>query len=371
MTTNQPPLHTGGRVSTIFDKIDEKQRQEIDTAIIKRRPRTLVGIYDKFKLAKAGVAYFVFYRYARKVRDEANKTAILDATLADEIDVPAALAKMISRQCLDAVVQGESSPLDTHRLTLAFHKSLQVIKTLREIQKLERPPLPAAEKVDPDDLTPRWPDGQPVSDREYHEGIRQAIVDAYGADFYPSSPAGTEPDSIDPLQESGSQPPDVKEPNIAAPHSPDSMASPSVNSAEEPKQDQIAGLPSAWNHTPPRQMSSRDQYELDKILAPWGRRKDGTPRTQQELNDGTEKAVVEIYGADFYPDCSPQSLEESTRVKEELQRRLAEEKRAAAIRKLRLDPKFIPNVSPAHVSASDTETGQRPMDEKAERPSDS
>ena len=177
MSTNQPLRYDGGPVSTLNDRIDEKLRKKIDAAIIKREPRTLVAIYDKFKLAEAGVSYDVLWRYARRIRDETSKSVLLEATLADEIDMPTAISRMLSRQCLEAVLQGEAAPLDLHRLTLAYHKSLQVIKTLREIEHA------GARLKDPDCNWTRKRDGTPLTDEEMLTNLAKLAKQIYGANL--------------------------------------------------------------------------------------------------------------------------------------------------------------------------------------------
>src|SRR5262245_11510146 len=57
--------------SSIFKKVPDDLRREIDHALITRDPDTYKGVYARFELEKHHVSFTAFYYYARRVRYQA------------------------------------------------------------------------------------------------------------------------------------------------------------------------------------------------------------------------------------------------------------------------------------------------------------
>jgi hypothetical protein len=121
-----PPIHHNGPVSAMVEKLDETQRKKIDSAIISRTPHSLTAIHEKFKLAEKGVSYQSLCGYARKIRDQADKEQLLEKTLADEIDIDAAILRYIKRQTLEILMHQDPSMLDVSRATTTMQRCRQI-----------------------------------------------------------------------------------------------------------------------------------------------------------------------------------------------------------------------------------------------------
>jgi hypothetical protein len=135
-----PNPYDGGPISTIFEKLDEKQRKKIDEAIITRNPSSLSKLHEKFHLAEKGISQQTLYRYARKIRDHANKLSLTESTFTSEIDLVEHLKKQIGRQCLDMILNADAtgmSPLDAQRIANTFGKCLQFDLTIARTKALE------------------------------------------------------------------------------------------------------------------------------------------------------------------------------------------------------------------------------------------
>jgi hypothetical protein len=139
MNQQTPPVHHNGPINAIYEKLDEKQRKKLDSAIISRNPSSLTKIHETFHLAEAGISYQSFHGYARKIRDEANKLSLLESTFSSEIDIVEHLKNQVGRQCLDMILNADAngtSPLDVQRITNAYGKCLQFNLTLARTKAL-------------------------------------------------------------------------------------------------------------------------------------------------------------------------------------------------------------------------------------------
>ena len=116
-----PNTYDAGPISTIFGALDEKQRKKLESAIITRN-HSLVKIHEIFHLAEAGISQQTLYRYARRVRDQADKEQLLEKCLADEVDIDAAIFKYIKRQTLEILMHRDPNMLDVTRASLTMRR---------------------------------------------------------------------------------------------------------------------------------------------------------------------------------------------------------------------------------------------------------
>jgi hypothetical protein len=107
--------------TTMYDKLSPDLRCVIDQAVVDRDPPTFRGIYEKFRLADAGLSYYAFYRYARKLRSQADKLHLSELVMPDDADLGEAVPRLIAQQLLDMLFSEESpSPEQILRLTRAY-----------------------------------------------------------------------------------------------------------------------------------------------------------------------------------------------------------------------------------------------------------
>src|SRR5882672_1414606 len=125
MDRPMPENNHYGTSSSIFEKLDAARRQKIDRAVANRDPVTFRAIFEKFKLAEAGVSYSAFYRYARKIRDQADQQILLDDEFCPGADVPAMLLNQVARQFAAMMLHENPTPLMTQRMVNAYTKALQ------------------------------------------------------------------------------------------------------------------------------------------------------------------------------------------------------------------------------------------------------
>ena len=113
--------------SIVFDRIDPPLRQEINVAIIERRPPTFKEVHEKFKLIDRGINYHAFYRYARRIRAEAAYVQTLGASLAPEADLPRLLPRALAQRLLEALAFENPSPRAVQRMTESYRASVAAL----------------------------------------------------------------------------------------------------------------------------------------------------------------------------------------------------------------------------------------------------
>ncbi len=106
--------------TTLFDKISSERRRALDRAIVDHDPPTYRGIFTKFRLADAGVNFYAFYRYARKIRLGADVLHLAELTGPEDADLPAILPTLLAQRLLDTVLDPDASPRAVHRLADAY-----------------------------------------------------------------------------------------------------------------------------------------------------------------------------------------------------------------------------------------------------------
>ena len=54
--------------STLFEKLPPQERRKLNRAIVDRTAPSYRACYEQFRLADRDISFYVFYRYARKLR---------------------------------------------------------------------------------------------------------------------------------------------------------------------------------------------------------------------------------------------------------------------------------------------------------------
>ncbi|HVP12161.1 MAG TPA: hypothetical protein VMV94_13370 [Phycisphaerae bacterium] len=115
------PLLRQSRACAVFACLSPAVRGELDRAIVNRDPPTYREIHAKFRLAEQGVGYWSLYRYARKLRLNADLLHLAQLTAPDEPDLLAALPKLLAQRLFQALLyEDNASPSELHRLTYAY-----------------------------------------------------------------------------------------------------------------------------------------------------------------------------------------------------------------------------------------------------------
>lgn len=100
--------------SSIFEKVPPTLRDEVDLAIIRRSPPTFAAAYQEHQLWNYGVSYTAFYRYARRLRDQANLASMADLTsaAAENGQIEDSIRALLARQVFDTLLNDGASPRD-------------------------------------------------------------------------------------------------------------------------------------------------------------------------------------------------------------------------------------------------------------------
>lgn len=119
-----PPCYDQGNQSSLYEKLDPDLRKELDRAIVERRPASLQVCYDDFGLKARGISRAAFYRYAQRLRKEAELHHIAEMVRPDDPDAGRYAPELIKRRLLDLLLNDENaSPASIHRLTIAAAKA--------------------------------------------------------------------------------------------------------------------------------------------------------------------------------------------------------------------------------------------------------
>jgi hypothetical protein len=113
-------LHEIESRSTIFEKLPTDLRRRLDQAIIDRDPPSYRALHAKFGLSAHGVSFTALYRYARRLRAQADLLHVAHLALPDAPDVAQSLPTLLAYRLLDALNNEDSSPRLLHRLVDAW-----------------------------------------------------------------------------------------------------------------------------------------------------------------------------------------------------------------------------------------------------------
>jgi hypothetical protein len=108
-----------GNQSSIYARLDPDLRKKLDRAIVERQPATLQSCYDEFALAGRGISRGAFYRYARRLRQEAELHHVADLVHPDDPDPRRYNQQLIQRRLLDMLLNEDVSAANISRLVNA------------------------------------------------------------------------------------------------------------------------------------------------------------------------------------------------------------------------------------------------------------
>jgi hypothetical protein len=163
MSTNTPPIHNHGNISTLFEKLDPSRRKKIDACILNRQPASIRAIHEKFHLTDAGISYHVLYRYARSLRDEQSTDILDENVLAGRVDLPAKIPELLACRLTELLLHEDPSELAIQRLTNAYTKSLQLKAVIARAAAIVEVPNPKSASLSWHD---RNKDGSPLTEEQ-------------------------------------------------------------------------------------------------------------------------------------------------------------------------------------------------------------
>jgi hypothetical protein len=119
-----PPSSARGNQSSLYEKLDPDLRKKLDRAIAQRQPPTLQACYESHALAALGVSRAAFYRYARRVRQQAELHHVAELVHPGDSNPARYLPELIRRQLIEMLLHDEQAqPLAIHRLVTAVVKA--------------------------------------------------------------------------------------------------------------------------------------------------------------------------------------------------------------------------------------------------------
>ncbi len=102
-------LPTESGRSSLFAKLPPDLRRAVDIAIAEHVPPTFRAVWMQFELAKFGVTFSSFYRYARRLRERVNLLEAAALAGENDADVDAVLKKLTGRRALDLLLHSHGS----------------------------------------------------------------------------------------------------------------------------------------------------------------------------------------------------------------------------------------------------------------------
>jgi len=129
--------------TSLLDHLHSHIRRMLDKAIVDRDPPTYKGIYESFHLSDQHVSFHTFYRYARRLRLQAESLHLADLTLPKDVEPHEVLPRILLFQMLEVLnnPDEESAPAikklaeaysATSKAFLEFQKQLLVQEALKE-----------------------------------------------------------------------------------------------------------------------------------------------------------------------------------------------------------------------------------------------
>jgi len=134
MTTNDTlprPFDDVESRSSLLAKLPADLRLKLHQAIIDRDPPTYRALFCKFNLTGHGISFTAFYRYARRLRHQADLLDLAQLALPEDADVPAAIHNLISHRLLESLLHDDPSPRALHRLTEAYRIATATLLNLQ------------------------------------------------------------------------------------------------------------------------------------------------------------------------------------------------------------------------------------------------
>ena len=110
--------------SSLFEKLPADLRRRLDQAIIDRDPASYRELHAKFDLAGHEVSFTALYRYARRLRAQADLLSLAELTLPDSPDLAAGVPTLFAYRLLDALNDETASPRELSRLVIAWRTAV-------------------------------------------------------------------------------------------------------------------------------------------------------------------------------------------------------------------------------------------------------
>ncbi|MFQ5411354.1 MAG: hypothetical protein ACE5EC_03625 [Phycisphaerae bacterium] len=128
--------------SSIYSKLSESMRNQLDRSIAERDPPTYREIYNLFQLDLKGISFSAFYRYARKIRVAVELMQTATLAFPENRGVHAILPELIATRLLEIITDPDNPPKPDAilRLTQAHRAAIRSLHALeQQWQKLGLP----------------------------------------------------------------------------------------------------------------------------------------------------------------------------------------------------------------------------------------
>jgi hypothetical protein len=133
-----PAPNVRGPVSSLFDKLSPRLREDLDRAIIQRDPPRLIDVYNLFGLASASIGEAAFYRYAARLRARASLEHYADLARAEDRDPIDSMSTVLDAEFIRLSTSDGSVPehartdANPYAIEESALKRLQRIVTMRK-----------------------------------------------------------------------------------------------------------------------------------------------------------------------------------------------------------------------------------------------
>ncbi|MBI5764508.1 MAG: hypothetical protein HZA51_13390 [Planctomycetes bacterium] len=148
--------------STVVRILEPEQLNQLDLAIITRKPPTFTACYEQFELKSLGISFDAFYRYARRLRTSLRAKALAQRDIPAPDESEAVAAQLVSQRMVEALLTQQVGARTLHRLADAYRMTAQIELQRRRLDIAEetvirrigattdhQPLLPAAQSNPP------------------------------------------------------------------------------------------------------------------------------------------------------------------------------------------------------------------------------
>ena len=106
--------------STLLEKLPRETLSNLESAIIHRTPPTFRACFEEFSLADHGISFSAFYRFARRLRDQARLTRLAEISETQPETALAAIPQLVANQLVDVLTTENPSSRTVARLANAY-----------------------------------------------------------------------------------------------------------------------------------------------------------------------------------------------------------------------------------------------------------
>src|SRR5262245_31632843 len=132
--------------SAVFEKLTPEFRAKIDRAIVDRACPTYKAIHATYKLEQHGINYVAFWRYAHRLRNDAELMQFDDLLHPEDDKLPDAMPRLVYQRLFRAVTQDGS--------TREVRDLVTSLKGVSKLQEMHRELAPDLDDLDPDHYPP-------------------------------------------------------------------------------------------------------------------------------------------------------------------------------------------------------------------------